>query len=575
MDNKKIANILNNIADYLEMDEVDYKPQAYRKAARGIYALDEPAENIYKKEELSGLQKISGVGESIAEKIEEFIKTGELEYYQDLREKAPVDLADLTGVEGVGPKTVKKLYEKLGVESLEDLERVARKGRIQNIEGFGEKSEEDILQGVEFYKKSHERFLLGFIQPFIEEVKEKVASQKEINKVEIAGSYRRRKETIGDIDILVTSTAPEKTAEFFIKMEEVVHTYNQGETKCSVRLSNDMDCDLRIVEKDSYGAALQYFTGSKSHNIEIRKIAQSRDWKLNEYGIFNADGKKLAGKTEKEVYNELDLPYIAPELRTNRGEIDAAKKNGLPDLIKAEDIKGDLQMHSTYSDGSHSVAQMAKAAKDLGHEYIAITDHSQSLGVAGGLKPEELKEQWGEIEKVNREIDDIRILKGAEVDILKDGTLDYPNEILKKFDLALGAIHSQFNLSKTAQTKRLLSAMESPYIDIIAHPTGRVLQQRKGYELDMEKIFKKAAETGTILEINSYPDRLDLDDIHIKKALEHDIKLSTNTDSHHKNHLAYIEFGVAQARRGWAEKSDIINTLSVDEMLEALPRNNS
>lgn len=573
MKNEKIADILNNIADYLEMDEVNFKPQAYRKAARGIDGLEQPVENIYEEEGIEGLQDISGVGKSIAEKIEELIKTGELEYYDNLRKKAPINLQELTGVEGIGPKTVKKLYDKLGVESLQDLERVARKGEIQKVEGFGKKSEADILQGIEFYKKSHERFLLGFIQPFVEKIKNKLSQREKVSKIKITGSYRRRKETIGDIDILVTSGDPAKTAEYFTHADEVVHVYNQGTTKCSVRLSNDMDCDLRIVKEGSYGSALQYFTGSKAHNIEVRKIAQSKGWKLNEYGIFDSADKKIAGESEKEVYKKLDLPYIQPELRTNRGEIEAAEKNKLPNLIKYDDIKGDLQMHTTYSDGSHSVAQMAEAAKKLGHEYIAITDHSQSLKVAGGLKPEELKEQWAEIEKANKKIDGIRILKGAEVDILKDGSLDYPDHLLKKFDIVLGSIHSQFNLSKKDQTKRLMNAMENPYVDIIAHPTGRVLQQRKGYELDMEAVFKKAAATGTILEINAYPDRLDLDDIHIKKAIENGIKLSTNTDSHHKNHLAYIEFGLAQARRGWAEKGDIINAMSVNKMLGVLPRN--
>lgn len=571
MTNNNIAKILNEIADYLEMDEVKFKPQAYRKAARAVSSSDKKMESLYKEQGIKGLKAISGIGESIAEKIEELIKTGKLEYYEKLKKKAPVNLSELTAIEGVGPKTVKHLYDALGIKTVEDLEEAGKQGKIRRIEGFGKKSEEEILQGIEFLKGTRERFILGFIMDQVEEIKARLANQSKANQIEVAGSYRRKKETIGDIDILITSSAPEKIMDFFVNMEEVVHIYGQGKTKSSVRLANGMDCDLRVVKKKSFGSALQYFTGSKDHNIAVRKIAQDKGYKLNEYGVFKK-GKQIAGTTEKEVYKTLGLPYIEPELRTNSGEVEAAQENKLPKIIRYDDIKGDLQMHSTWSDGSNSISEMAKAAKKLGHKYIAITDHSKSLGVAGGLNPKDFKKQWREIEKVDKNLKNFRILKGAEVDILEDGSLDLPNEVLKKLDIAFGSIHSKFKLPERKQTKRLIKAMENPYIDIIAHPTGRVIQRRKAYPLDMDKIFKTARKTGTILEINAYPNRLDIRDVLVREAIRRGVKITINTDAHHVNHLRYISLGIAQARRGWATKKDVLNTLPVEEFLEALPK---
>lgn len=571
MSNNNIAKILKEIADYLEMDEVQFKPQAYRKAARAVASLDKKVESLYQEEGIKGLKEISGIGEGIAKKIEELVKTGKLDYYEEIKKKAPVNLSELTAIEGVGPKTVKTLYDALGIKSVEDLEKAGREGKIRGVEGFGKKSEEDILQGIEFLKGTRDRFILGFVMAQVEEIKDKLKKLEKVGQIEIAGSYRRKKETIGDIDILITSNAPKKVMGFFVNLEDVVHCYNHGQTKSSVRLANGMDCDLRVVNKKSFGSALQYFTGSKDHNIAVRKIAQEQGYKLNEYGVFKND-KQIAGKTEKEVYKALGFPYIEPELRTNSGEIKAAQKGKLPKIIGYEDIKGDLQMHSTWSDGSNSISEMAKAAKGLGHKYIAITDHSQSLRVAGGLSPKDFKKQWAEIEKVNKEIKNFRILKGAEVDILEDGSLDLPDKTLKKLDIAFGAIHSKFKLPQSQQTKRLIKAMENPYIDIIAHPTGRVIQRRKAYALDMDKIFKKACKTGTILEINSYPNRLDIKDVLAREALRQKVKLTINTDSHHVNHLRYMSLGIAQARRGWATKKDVLNTLPVEQFLRALPK---
>jgi DNA polymerase (family 10) len=571
MINPKIAEIFYQISEYLVMKDVAFKPQAYERAARLIESMEENLEDVYKKGGVKALMEIEGVGQSMAEKIEEFIKTGKIKDYEKLKKQCPVDLEALTAIEGIGPKMIKMLYEKLHIKTLNDLEKAAKAHKIQKLPRFGPKVEENILTGIEFAKGSHGRFLLGFILPLVRKIEKRLKGLDFVQEAVAAGSVRRMKETIGDIDILVISSKPSKVMDFFCKMPEVEKVLAKGDTKSSVRLDLGLDADVRVVPKESFGAALQYFTGNKDHNIELRKIAIDKKYKLNEYGVFKGK-KQIAGKTEEEVYKILGLEWMEPELRENTGEIEAAQKGKLPNLVKYEDIKGDLQMHSEWSDGANSIKEMAEMAKELGHEYIAITDHTGELRIAGGMTEKEILKCFTEIEKVDRALRGIRILKGIETNIRKDGTIDVSNKVLAKADIVLASIHSNFKMGKEEMTKRICKAMENPHVDIISHPTARVIQGRPGYELDFDKLFACAKKTGTVLEINSYPDRLDLSDVHIKSAIEGGVKLSIGTDSHSRNQLHNIELGIAQARRGWAGKKDIINTMSYDELIKFLKK---
>lgn len=571
MINDQVAKILFEISYYLEMKEVPFKPRAYEKAAMAIEALEEDLRNIYKRGGFKALEKIPGVGEGIAKKIEEYIKIGKIKYYENLKKKMPIDLEELLSIEGLGPKMIKKLYKSLRVKNIEDLEKAARAHKIRNLKGFGKKSEENILKGIEFLKKSKGRFVLGFVMPLIKEIKNRLENFKEVEKIEIAGSVRRMKETVGDLDILVVSKKPSKVMDFFTSMPEVVYIYGKGLTKSSVKLVNGMDVDLRVIKKESFGAALQYFTGNKEHNIVLRRIAREKGLKLNEYGLFK-NKKRIAGKDEKEIYKVLGLDYIEPELRTNTGEIEAGKKHKLPKLISYNDLKGDLQIQTNWTDGSNSIEEMAEEAQKLGLEYIAITDHTKSLAMIGGSDEKKLIKQMEYIRKLNLKFKNskFRILAGAEVNILKDGSLDIKDFVLKKLDVVGAAIHSHFNLPKREQTKRLIRAMENKNVDIIFHPTGRIIKKRKAYELDIDEIIKVAKKTGTILEIDAYPDRLDLKDDYIRKAIELGAKLSISSDAHSINHLHYQYLGIAQARRGWATKNDIINAWPLEKMLKFL-----
>ncbi|MBU5537510.1 MAG: DNA polymerase/3'-5' exonuclease PolX [Candidatus Aenigmatarchaeota archaeon] len=570
MKNFEIAKILYHIALYLEIEGEQFKPRAYEKAARSIEALTEDVSEIYKRGGIRALMEIPGVGESIATKIEEMILTGKLKYYEQLKEKIPVDIENLSAIEGIGPKTIKTLYQKLKIKTVEDLEKAAKERRIRKLKGFGEKSEEDILRAIEFFKRSKGRFILGYVLPLLRDIEERLRKLPEVKKVNIAGSTRRMKETIGDADFLVVSDKPEKVMDFFVHMPEVSHVYGKGSTKTMVKLKNGLDADVRVIPEKSYGAALQYFTGSKDHNITLRRIAIEKSWKLSEYGVFDKNGKYLFGKTEEEVYEGLGLKWIPPELRENTGEIEAAMKNKLPKLIDYNSLKGDLQIQTKWTDGTNSIKEMAEEAKKLGLEYIAITDHTKSLAFTGGLDEKKLLEQKKEIEKVNKELEGIIILSGAEVNILKDGKLDISDKILSQLDVVGASVHSHFNLSKTEQTNRIIKAMENENVDILFHPTGRQLQVREPYEVDIEKIIQVAKDTGTVLEINAFPDRLDLKDEHIKKAVEIGAKLIINSDSHNKHQIHYLEFGIAQARRGWAEAKDIVNTRKLNEFLKML-----
>ncbi len=576
MKNEEVAKIFYEIGEYLEIKGIQFKPRAYEKAGYSVENLEEEVSEIYKKGGLKAVEDIPGVGVSIAKKIEELIKTGHLKYYEKLKKLLPVEIGELSSIEGVGPKMIFKLYKKLKVKNINDLEKAAKIGKIAKIAGLGEKTEEKILKGIEFLKKSGGRFLLGSILPLVRLMEERLKNLKEIDRVAVAGSIRRMQETIGDLDFMATSSKPSKVIEFFVNMPEVIHVYSKGNTKTMVRLKNGMDADLRVVPDKSFGAALQYFTGDKRHNITLRVLAEKKKYKLNEYGLWR--GKKLiAGRTEEEIYRALGMAAPPPEIRTDSGEIQAALKNKLPKLIGCGDVKGDLQATTNWTDGENSIEEMAKAAQETGLEYIAITDHTKSLAMTGGLNEKKLLKQIAEIDRLNTKYQILntkfKILKGAEVNILKDGSLDIKDEVLARLDVVGIAVHSHFNLPRSEQTKRIVKAMRNKNADILFHPTGRLIQKRAPYDVDVEEIIKIAKETGTILEINADPYRLDLKDEYIRKAVEAGVKLAIDSDAHSKNSFHYLEFGIAQARRGWATKNDIINTRPWREMLEFIKRN--
>lgn len=569
MRNSDIAQIFREIALYLEMHEEPFKPRAYEKVAYALEALEEPVAELYRRGGIKELRNIPGVGQAIGEKIEEIIRTGKLQYYEELRREMPVDIKSLTAIEGVGPKIVKVLYEELGVKELGDLERAARAGKIRSLPHFGEKMEQKILKGIEFLKQGSGRFPLGSVLPLVGEIEERLRGLPEVEAVTVAGSVRRRKETIGDADFLAISSRPERIMDYFTSMPEVMHVHGKGMTKTMVKLKNGMDVDLRVVSRESFGAALSYFTGSKDHNVALRRIAQEKSLKLNEYGLFRGE-KRIAGETEEEIYKALGLSYISPELRENQGEVEAAKKGKLPELVDYGDLRGDLQIQTTWTDGSNSIEEMAEEAKRLGLEYIAITDHTKSLAMTGGSDEKKLLRQMEAVDKVNKSLKGITILKGAEVNINKDGTLDIDDDVLAKLDVVGIAVHSHFNLSRKEMTERIIKAMHNPHADILFHPTGRVIQKREPYDVDMDALIKTAKETATVLEIDAYPDRLDLKDEHIRKAVEAGVKLVIDSDAHSVNHIRFLEFGVAQARRGWAKKSDVLNTRPLKEFLRCL-----
>jgi len=586
--NQVVSEILSEIGQYLEMQKVAFKPRVYEKVAVTISELQEDLSEIYRRHGLKGLEEIPGVGISIAEKIEELLKTGHLKYYQDLKKKFPVNISELTRIGGLGPESVKKLYQKLNIRNLRDLEKAAKAGKIAGLADFGEKTQENILKGIEFLRKAGGRFILGLFMPEIRILEGRLRQLKGVEQAIVAGSVRRRKETIGDIDILVTVKTPgqsraakataEKVMDYFISMPEVIHVYAHGPTKSAIKLKSGLDVDLRVLPPESYGAALNYFTGSKTHNVALREIAIKKGYKLNEYGLFKVKKgkveKRVGGKTEVELYQALGMSYVEPEMRENNGELELAKNNKLPKLINYGDLQGDLQVQTDWTDGSASIETMAKTAAGQGLKYIVITDHTKRLAMTNGLDERRIKKQWLEIDRVNKKLQTtnykIRILKGSECDILKDGSLDLPDEILEKLDVVGGSVHSYFNLSRAEQTDRIKKAMANPNVDIIFHPTGRIIQRREAYEVDMEELIEVAKKTKTVMEINAFPDRLDLKDEYIRKCIELGVKLAIDSDAHTPNHFIYLEHGIAQARRGWARRSDIVNAWPVEKMLEFL-----
>ncbi len=572
MINQEIAKILREISLYFEMDDVPWKPAAYERAASSIEVLAENVGSIYKKDGAQGLDKIPGVGKGIAEKIVEYLESGQIDEYEKLKKRIPVNLTELGAVEGLGPKNIKKLYKKLGIKNIKELEKAAREHKIRNLEGFGEKSEEKILRGIEFLKKSGGRFVLGLVMPFVREVENRLRNLKMVEKIVVAGSVRRRKETIGDIDILIISDNPKPVMDYFVKMPEVVEIFAKGATKSSVKTASGLNIDLRVLSEKSYGAGLNYFTGSKEHNVTLRELAIKKGYKLSEYGLFRGK-KQIEAETEEGLYRKLELDYIEPELRENTGEIEAARLHKLPNLIGYDDLEGDLQIQTDWTDGKNSIEEMARAAIDAGLKYIAITDHTKRLAMTGGLDEKRIVKQWQEIDRISKKLrGKIKILKGSECDILKDGSLDLPDDILAKLDVCGASIHSYFNLPRDEQTRRIAKAMANPNVDIIFHPTGRIIQEREAYDLNMDEVIKSAKETGTILEVDAYPNRMDLKDEYIKKCVGVGAKLAIDSDAHSVQHLQYLEYGIAQARRGWATREDIINSSPLEKMLKTLKK---
>jgi len=566
MKNLELSQIFSQMSEFLEMKEDGFRARAYSRVARVLDSLERDIGDIYREGGAKALKEIPSVGRGIAEKMEEYLKTGKIKEYQKLKKESPVDVEALTKVEGIGPKKIKTLYQKLGVRNLKDLEKVARVGEIAALEGFGAKSEKNILQAIAFAKTSKGRFLLGAILPVVREVVGGLEKLPEVGQISAAGSVRRMKETVGDVDLLATSSQPDKVMEHFVSLPGIVKVWAKGPTKSSVRFKGGFDCDLRVVKRVSFGAALQYFTGNKEHNILLRRLAIKKGLKLNEYGVYKRK-TRIAGRTEKEVYQAIGLPYIEPELRTNTGEIEAGLKNELPKIIGYDNIKGETQCHTDWSDGTETIEAMAKAAKKMDYQYIVITDHAGFLKIANGLDEKRLLRQMREIDKIGKEISGIKILKGCEVDIKMDGGLAIKDEVLAKLDVVVAGVHSGFKMSKTDMTKRLLRAIENPNVDIIAHPTGRIIQKREGYFFDFGKIFQAAKRNKTALEINAYFNRLDLRDIDIRQVIAAGAKLTIGTDAHNPQGLKMMELGIAQARRGWATPKDILNAGTVKDFL--------
>jgi DNA polymerase (family 10) len=604
--NAAISRVLRQIAYLVELEEdnnvayknksnVVFKIRAYRRTADIIENLSSNVEEIYNKWQLKGLTEIPSVGKAIALKIEELLTTGKIEYFEELKKRTSINVEEFYHLEGIGigPRTVKALHDSLGIKNLSDLEKSATEGKIHGTPGFSQKKEESILKKIQSLKKRRDRYLLGDIYPLVKQIEMRLSSVNGVREAIAVGSFRRMKETVGDIDYLVLSDAPAIVMDYFASMPEVDEVIGKGPSKTFVKLNNGIDADLLVVSKESFGSALQYFTGSKEHSIVLRKIAISKGLRLNEWGVYDKKNKMVAGSTEEGVYHTLGLDWIPPEMRENNGEIELAKKekdsSALPNLIQYDSLKGDLQVHSKDTDGMMSIQDIALAAKEkFGLEYIAITDHTKSLALAHGLDERRILDQANKISELNDKLknhfkynnkkdgssvsgsNNFRILSGAEVNIMKDGSLDIPNNILDKLDVVGAAIHSNFAQPIEVQTDRLIKASQNPSVDIIFHPIGRIINKREGYPVNVEKLTNAAKDTGTILEVDAHYNRLDLKDEYIRMAIQNGVKLVIDSDAHHYMHFAFLIFGIGQARRGWAKQSDILNTLPADKILNSL-----
>jgi DNA polymerase (family X) len=602
MKNAKIVSILRNIAFLLEMDEGEdnsnmvFKIRSYKRASEVIANLSSNLEKIYEEQGLKGLMQIPSIGRAIALKIEEYLTTGKIRYLDELKSKTDIDIDGFYGLEGIGPRTIKTVYDNLGIRDVSGLEKAASEGKLRNVSGFSEKKEEMILKKIQLFKKGRNRYLLGEVYPLIKQIETRLLKFDGVINAVAAGSFRRMKETVGDIDFVVASNNVEKVIDYFISMSEIDEVLGKGSTKTFVRLNNRMDADLLVVPEESFGSALQYFTGSKEHGVTMRRVALAKGFHLNEWGIFDNSQNKIACSTEEEVYHMLDLEWIPPEMRENLGEIALAKKGGkgLPKLIEYNDLKGDLQVHSNSTDGTMSIEDMALVANEkFGLQYIAITDHTKSLKLTNGLDESKLLDQANRIAEINDRIKhgqtnrrheckqgqtsavasikrNFQILSGAEVNIMKDGSLDVANNVLDKLDVVGAAIHSNFSQPIEVQTDRLIKAAQNPSVDIIFHPTGRRINKREGYPVNIEKLIEVAKDTSTMLEIDAHYDRLDLKDEYVRMAIQKGVKLVIDSDAHHPVHFAFLKIGIGQARRGWAQKADILNSMPVDEFLNYL-----
>ena len=563
MKNFEIAHIFGNMADLLEIQGANpFRVRAYRNARSSLEALTDTVDEIARRD---ALKEIPGIGKDLAGKIVEYIETGKIQGFEDLKAEVPIGLVHIVSIPTIGPKTARAIFDHLGVESVEDLEKLASGEGLLAVPGIKEKTLENIVRGIALFKRRKGMFLLGRTLPVARGICEVLSDVAE--RVEYAGSLRRMKESVHDVDILAASDDPERIMQSFLETSDPVRVLVHGSTKTSVLLEGDLQVDLRVVEPDSWGAALAYFTGSKSHNIRLRERAIKRGLKLNEYGLFDNDDKIVAAVEEEDIYRALDLPFIPPVLREDRGEIEAAIEGRLPDLIRAEDIRGDLHMHTTWSDGAASTAEMVDAAIAKGYDYVAITDHSKSLGVAGGLSEEDLIDHVQEIEEVNTRHPDFRVLAGTEVDIRNDGSLDYSNEMLSRLDFVVASIHSGLRQDRETLTNRIVRAMQNPHVRVIGHPTGRLLGDRDSYDLDFDSIMAEAGRTRTCLEVNAHYHRLDLNDVLCRKAREMGVQVVISTDSHNFENLANLPYGVGTAQRGWLEKEHVLNSHGVEELL--------
>ena len=586
MENVEIARILNEYADLLDIQgENPFRVRAYRNAAQTIAGLSRPVAQLV--EEGEDLRRLPGIGSSMAEHLREILETGTLSALKRMRQELPRTLAELVQLEKLGPKRAKRLYDELGITSLSELAEALDAGKIEALSGFGKKTADNLRRALEEFARHTKRSLLADADQLVQPLLKHLRQAPGIEELEVAGSYRRRQETVGDLDILVACEDPRPVMQHFRTFPQVEHVEMAGTTRGTVVLRSGLQVDLRVVPRRSYGAALHYFTGSKAHNVAVRKLGVERGLRINEYGVFRIpegkraeelgkeEGERIGGDKEEDIFGAVGLAWIPPELREDRGEIQAAQRQKLPALISLDDIRGDLQMHSKWSDGTNTIEEMARACQERGYEYCAITDHSQSTRVAGGLDAKSFQKQWEEIDKVRQRLDGIALLAGVELDILPDGSLDLPDEVLERFDIVVASVHSRLNMKKAPMTKRILRALAHPAVAILAHPTGRQLQKREPYEVDLEEVFQAAKEHDVALELNAQPQRLDLNDVYVHRARELGVKIAIDTDAHSVEHLRFMRYGIDQARRGWLERRHVLNTMSWAQFQKWLKRRRS
>jgi len=565
MTNREIADVFRRIGDMLDiLGENRFKVLAYRRAADNILNLGQDIRSYW---QAGTLQEISGIGQAIAQKIDELLTTGHLEFYERLQDQVPPGVVSLLEIPDVGPKTAKLLWEKMGLQSVSEVEEAARSGQLRQLPGLGARSETKILAGIEALHRRSDRIPLGSAWPVAASLLAGLqAACPEVLQATVAGSLRRMCATVGDIDLLAASEAPAAVMRAFADLPQVAEVVLSGLTKTTVRLHNGLQVDLRVLEPERWGAALQYFTGSRAHNVRVREIAQKQGLSLSEYGFKRPVGGEILCPEEADVYATLGLPWIAPELREDRGEIQAAMAGELPHLVEQDDIRGDLHAHSDWSDGAGTLAEMAEAARARGYDYLVISDHTQGLAVANGLTPERLRAQRAEIDALNEQWDDFRLLQGCELEIKADGSLDFEDAVLAELDFVVASVHTSLRQERAQITQRVLNAIHNPYVDVIGHPSGRILGQREESAVDLEDVIRAAAETGTALEINSIPSRLDLDDVHVRRALELGVQVAINSDAHHPGGLDSLPYGLATARRGWTTAPDVLNTMTLDDI---------